>query len=458
MTLMTRFGCLVAGTALLASAGCDLTKPSDIPLQDKPSVNALEETPTPSIIYAATQGLLDGLRQGTTDLMSSLAHHGREGYYLAVARTVLDEFDDPIQPGGGVGWGSAYNYIRTGNSILNATDKVSGMSVPNQEAVRGFVKTVEAFLLLGQIHVHDTFGIVVQTNQPRSELGPLATKAEAYAYIAKRLDDAAVHLRAAGPTFPFLLSAGFAGFNTPVTFLRFNRALRARAANDNREYAVALTALAESFINPTGDLATGVYNTFSTASGDRPNPYFDPTGLQYLADTMLVVQAQRKADAAIDDRLTRKVLRSGAVTHTRVTSNLRWVLYGTNVAPIPVIKNEELILIRAEAKMFTGDRAGALADLNIVRSRSGGLPALTADPGDPGLLNELLYNRRYSLLFEWGHRWFDLRKHGLLSTVIGPRGAGDRIHSIFPLPRSECDQRALTTAACSQQDGTRTTR
>src|SRR5688572_27465419 len=182
MTLMTRFSCLVAGAALLASAGCDLTKPSDIPLQDKPSVNALEQTPTPSIIYAATQGLLDGFRQGTTDMMSSLAHHGREGYYLAVARTVLDEFDDPLQPGGGVGWGSAYNFIRTGNSILNATDKVSGMSAPNQEGVRGFVKTVEAFLLMGQIRIHDTFGIVVQTNQPRSELGPIAPKAEVYAY------------------------------------------------------------------------------------------------------------------------------------------------------------------------------------------------------------------------------------------------------------------------------------
>jgi hypothetical protein len=326
--------------------------------------------------------------------------------------------------------------------------------------VRGFVKTHEAFLLLGQIHIHDTFGIVVQTNIPRSELGPIATKAESYTYIASRLDEAAVHLRAAGPTFPFLLSPGFAGFNTPATFLRFNRALRARAANDNREYAVALTALAESFVNPTADLALGVYNSFSTASGDRANPFFDPTGLQYLADTMLVVHAQRKADGAIDDRVTRKVLRGPAVTHTRVTSNLKWVLYPTNVSAIPVIKNEELLLIRAEARWFTGDKAGALADINAVRTRSGGLAptTLTAASTDDQFVAELLYNRRYSLLFEWGHRWFDLRKWGMLNTVIGPRGAGDRIHAIFPLPRSECDQRGLTTGACAQQDGTRTAR
>jgi hypothetical protein len=134
---MTMLKYFAAGAAVLAMAGCELTKPSDIPLQDKPSVNALEQNPTPSIIYAASQGLLNGFREGTLDLLSSLAHHGREGYYLAVARTVLAEFDDPLLPGDGPGWGSAYNYIRTSNSILNATDIVSGMSDANKAAVRG---------------------------------------------------------------------------------------------------------------------------------------------------------------------------------------------------------------------------------------------------------------------------------------------------------------------------------
>ena len=40
---------------------------------------------------------------------------------------------------------------------------------------------------------------------------------------------------------------------------------------------------------------------------------------------------------------------------------------------IPIIRNEELILLRAEAKFFTNDIPGAIADLNIVRTLSGGL-------------------------------------------------------------------------------------
>ena len=45
--------------------------------------------------------------------------------------------------------------------------------------------------------------------------------------------------------------------------------------------------------------------------------------------------------------------------------------------PIPIIRNEELILLRAEARLATGDKAGAIADLNQVRVNSGGLPAST---------------------------------------------------------------------------------
>jgi hypothetical protein len=139
-------------------------------------------------------------------------------------------------------------------------------------------------------------------------------------------------------------------------------------------------------------------------------------------------------------------------THTRVTSNYRWIVYGTNTAPIPVIKNEELILIRAEAEYNTGNAAGALADINVVRGKSGGLAPLAGFATQQAFNDELLYNRKYSLLFEYGHRWVDLRRFGrLVSDLIGPRGPGDLIFIRVPLPRPECDARNNTpTAACSQ--------
>lgn len=431
--------------------------PFDIPFQDEPSIDELETNPTPSIIFAASQGLLEGLRAGTESQISTQAHYGREGYYLSSARTVLDEFDEPLVPAGGQGWANAYNSIRTANTIRRALDIVSGMTDPEKEAVRGFVKTIEAYLLHTQIRVHDTFGIVVDTDRDRNDpLAPIVGKEEALAFMVQRLDEAQAHLQNAAASFPFQLSEGFAGFDTPASFIPFNRAIKARIMAEMADYDGVLTALNESFLDPAGELGHGVYNSYSTNSGDRTNPFFDPQGLSYLSDTTFVVDAQQQAGSALDARTTSKTAQSDYRTHTGVTSNLRWTLYATNTSPIPVIKNEELVLLRAEARMFSGDRAGAIQDLNVVRTRSGGLEPLSGDPGDPGLLNELLYNRRYSLVFEFGHRWVDLRRFDRLTDLRGPRGPGDRVFERVPLPEDECQQRNNEPAGCTQVDGFRT--
>jgi hypothetical protein len=75
------------------------------------------------------------------------------------------------------------------------------------------------------------------------------------------------------------------------------------------------------------------------------------------------------------------------------------------VSPIPIIRNEDPILLRSEAEWFTGNKAAALADLNFIRRASGNLPrsALTEGSSDAAYVDELLYNRRYSLIWEGGH-------------------------------------------------------
>jgi hypothetical protein len=58
---------------------------------------------------------------------------------------------------------------------------------------------------------------------------------------------------------------------------------------------------------------------------------------------------------------------------------------------------------------MSGNDAGALTDLNIIRTRAG----LTARTGLTGaaLMTEILKQRRLELAFE-GHRWFDLKRRG----------------------------------------------
>ena len=127
-----------------------------------------------------------------------------------------------------------------------------------------------------------------------------------------------------------------------------------------------------------------------------------------------------------------------------ISSDLMFAHYGSPTASLPIIRNEELILLRAEANLGAGNAAAALTDINLVRTTSGGLDAIGAAAWAAMTatqrLDELLYNKRYSLLWEGGHRWIDMRRYGKLGEI--PLDLPSfTIPSAYPVPTQECDQR-----------------
>ena len=99
----------------------------------------------------------------------------------------------------------------------------------------------------------------------------------------------------------------------------------------------------------------------------------------------------------------------------------------------------------------------ALPDINFIRGESGGLApiALAAWQAltDAERTDELLYNRRYSLLFE-GHRWIDMRRYGRLTDLPIDAGTEFVRFSRFPFPVRECDARVPTPSqGCAQELG-----
>ena len=274
--------------------------------------------------------------------------------------------------------------------------------------------------------------------------GAFITRDEAYTKTAALFDEARTDLAAAGTAFPFTLTTGFAGFNTPANFLRINRGLKARLEVYRGRWADALTALNESFISTTAGttagFATGVYHVYSTASGDATNPLFDPAPRAIVAVPEFLTDARLRADGSRDLRATTKAVVGTVNLATQgISSNVRPIVYPTNVTSIPIIRNEELILLRAEANIGLGNRAAAIADLNFVRTNAGGLPALASDfSGD--LVTEMLYDRRYSLFFEYGHRWVDARRYNRLGE-LRKQLPTHRVFPLVPIPVDECNQR-----------------
>jgi len=434
-------------TAILLSvvllAGCE----SDVGDLNNPQLGDLQSNPTAAAAASVATGLLVGTRKyiaPRNGYVSLLGVLGRESYDLDngdprfVTELLFATNLDPGTPAiGGNLWTQPYANIRNANILLAALPKVPVLTLSDadKEATRGFAKTIQSLDFLQVINTRDTNGAPIQVDLPVGQLAPIVSKAEVFARIAELLDEAQTHLGAAGAKFPFPLSRGFTGFDTPATFLKFNRALKARVEVYRGNFASALTALQASFLDdgPASDLKLGVYHSFSTASGDTTNGLDDPL---IYAHPSIKTDAEEKSPGVLDDRYTSKIKTVTPKTLQGVTSDLAFTIYDKPDTSVPIIRNEELILLRAEANIQS-DISAAITDINYIRRRSGGLQDNTGlNTGN--ILDELLKQKRYSLLFEGGHRWIDMRRYGKLSALQEP---GTVVHSAFPIPLAEQDAR-----------------
>ncbi|MEX2111437.1 MAG: RagB/SusD family nutrient uptake outer membrane protein [Gemmatimonadaceae bacterium] len=437
---------IISALAMVAVAsGC---KDLIVPDYNNTSLDDLVSNPTPTKIAQASQGLMLGTRVGIgaqNGYVSLLGILGRESYNFDAAdpRFITEMVIGPLDGGspafGGNLFASPYRNIRNANLVLGAVEGVIGMSEEQKAAVRGFAKTIQALDYLNVINTRDDLGAPLDVDiDPVGDPAPIVTKAEIFTHIATLLDQGQLDLQAGGTVFPFSLSPGFASFNTPATFIMFNRALKARVEAYRGNYSAALTAVNGSFIDPAAPLTLGAYHSYSTGSGDTQNALLDPTGRAIVANPTIVTDAETKPDGTPDNRVLQKVARLAEPRVVQgITTDFVFSIYNSNVTPIPIIRNEELILLRAEARYFTSDPLGALNDINFIRQNSGGLAARGPFISADDFTTELLRQRRYSLLFEGGHRWIDARRFGSLATL--PNALPEHtIMSRFPFPEAEC--------------------
>ena len=328
-------------------------------------------------------------------------------------------------------YAARYSAVKTLNILIDAVANTAIPADTAKQAYLGVAKTLKAHELLMVLNMQYNNGIRVDVGDP-TRLGPFLSREESFNAIAALLDEAAAHLTGAGTRLPFALPAGFSGFNTPATFRQFNRALAARVAVYAGRYAAALAFLGESFLDLDGDYNAGVYLNYSAGSGDRLNALFlapNATGDIRVAHPSWVAGAEPG-----DLRLSKVVLRNQPASQANLSGTHDVYVYKSNLDPTPVITNEELVLIYAEAQIQTGNLGEGASALNRIRSNAG-LGAYTGPLEREALINEMLRQRRYSLFFQ-GHRWIDLRRYNRLGELPIDR-PGDVVHQQFPRPFPE---------------------
>lgn len=424
----------MAAMAVLAVSSCSFDEVVD---PNGPSVNGVLANASKGQLNELVVGVESTLRNGIAIETTASGTMARELYLFDA---------DPRNTGdllgkNGIGldnnsfysttqWSGSYRCIQNANLLIQAAENTDAVTESEANGYTGYAKTVIAYELIQMVK---SYGQARLDIADPDNLGPLVDGPTVINAVIAMLDDANSDLSNAGGSFAFTLSSGFDDFNTPSSFREFNRGVAAIAAVYDGDGGAALTALNNSFFSLNGDLNVGPKHIFGLGGGDQSNQLFKVDGEN---GDQIVVHNSFITDAETGDtRVTTKTnVRPDPQGQDGLNGTNEIDLYESSTSPIDIVRNEELILVFAEASIIAGSTGDAVTALNVIRNAAS-LPDYTGGTSTGELTTEMLKQRRYSLWAE-NHRMYDLRRYGLSNTLPIDR-TGDQIFNTLPVPLPE---------------------
>ena len=467
---MKKYTIAALTTAVLAAGACkDST--NVLPL-DAPSVESLDRPLVRSSLQFLATGALAQDRAGVVGTPTYLilaAIMGRDAIRVDTSEPryvgeTLATNPDPGSFAGGGGFAGFYTAIRAENSIIKALATAADGEFSDAEiaATSGFFRTLKGLDYMRLIELRDTVGVPIQADD-NDTVTDVSCKTTVLNYIASLLDSANADLIAAGGAtkVPFVLPTGFTAFgrdySTSTNLQKFNRGVKGkidvyRAINrKNKQTARATDAIAELTFAlggaapgavPASQFSFGPYYKFVIGGSEAtPNNVSDTRlGLNTLVQSSIL-----STDTRVSKIVTRTTLSGqGLLNPTAITCAFCTANTANQERPLGILRDEEIVLLRAQAYIEAGDLGSALADINSVHTAYGN-PAWPAFASKDAAITALLYDKRYSLLMEGPQSWVDNREYGRLNTTFFRKETNtDPYNAAFPLSRAELNARGLT--------------
>jgi len=477
---------------------------------------------SPAGIQNAVSGLFAATRNNIgTYVITFAAGYARDGAVFTNTEPRTVEYPLGVLPTpttAGNLWTLEYQNILQAHQLLATLPTITPpFSAKQNEALIGIVETIEAYNYMIVAEAHDTLGMAIQAVTPGASPPRAVCSPDGWRYIVALLDTANDSLNTAGATAPpVVLPAGFQGVgvaagpsSSPGTFGSFNRALAAKAnlelayaiarhsaataptpttpgSPDAAALSAAAAALAASGMynpaqlgpTPAGGWTSGTYvvtHDFSAQSGDVVSPVNSNIGQlavlnDFLADVDTAHDLRFKAKFVINKVPVQQQTYNPVALQTHLdpatgrdtTYSYNINMYPSPGSPLPIVREEQLVLWNAQIMIGQGNFAGALALINQVRTIVGG-PALAPYPGSDAssyvtVRNDLMREQRISTAWEAsGDRTISIRMYGLAAVADttwmheDPSvKTGDQHTTVNPIPFTELTGRNGTFATtCS---------
>ncbi|MCD0488648.1 RagB/SusD family nutrient uptake outer membrane protein [Pedobacter sp. MC2016-14] len=334
-------------------------------------------------------------------------------------------------------WNSAYKEIHFINVAIEGLTASTGISEASRKQLLGECYTLRALCFFYLTNMYGDVPLVLTSSVATNATMPRTAQTAVYAQMVADLTTAQSLLTDAYPT---------------ALRVRINKtaatALLARVYLYQQNWAAA-ESQASSIINNTNYGLANIDNTFINTSSETIWQLFTPFGYNIYGRNYIpagtaienVIYVSLETSFEAGDQRKVKWMKAGTASGIPAYYPFKYKLPASTTAGneyLVMFRLSEQYLIRAEARAHQSKLTGigsAAEDLLAVRARAG-LGNVTATD-EPGMLLAI-ENERYHELFTEGHRWFDLKRTGRATAVLGPKKPGWKSTAVlYPIPAQQ---------------------
>ncbi|HEY0667085.1 MAG TPA: RagB/SusD family nutrient uptake outer membrane protein [Sphingobacteriaceae bacterium] len=347
-------------------------------------------------------------------------------------------------------WSQAYEYIYASNAVLEGIENNNNISAEVKKQLKGEAKFSRAFNYFYLVNLFGDVPLLLSTNYTANASASRSSTELVYQQIIEDLKSAQADLN-----MDYVAADG-----TSVVLDRLRPTKPAATALLSRVYLFTkdyenAESMASSVINDSRfalDTSTSLDNVFLKNNSEAIWQVTPGSLLGNTLEGLMFILAGPPSQVALDSSLCnsfesgdrRRANWIGAYSDGATTwyfPNKYKIQYDPSNPRenVDVLRLAEQYLIRAEARVFVNNLAGAREDLNAIRNRAG-LSDITSSERDE-LLTFLLEERRAELFTEWGHRWLDLKRTGKIDEVMNIAAAQkgsswQSYQQLYPIPQS----------------------
>lgn len=332
-------------------------------------------------------------------------------------------------------WQNLYATIYKANSIIQGVNSSSNLPIVTKNRALGEAMFIRAYCYLLLSELWGEVPLVLNTDASQNSLAPQSSIVTVQNQIVGDLTSAAS-----------LLPVGYNG-GTKITPNKYAAlGFLAKAALFKADYTLAEKSASE-IVNSNNYQLLSVLNNIETVN--NAEAIFQLWNLQGFSPLSSTVTA-----GVPPTQVTTQLLTSFETNDLRKTSWIGSDKVGTIQYFFPYkykqksattgsaaeyttyLRLSEIYLIRAESRIYTGDIANAVKDLNVIRARAG-LTALNITLKEDAI-KALLQERRVELFNEGGSRLLDLNRLGMTDLTLLPlKPLWKSTAKLFPIPQSE---------------------